>query len=383
MREYDDIEMRTIQFLITEECNLDCVYCYEKHKSNKSLSPQFIKEKICEEMLKQNGYKEVSIDFFGGEPLLKFETIRDVVEWFHQINWPEGAKSYRFVITTNGTLLDDEKKAWFSKYSKVVTLCLSLDGTPEAHNRNRSNSYDSVIQHIDFFRSNWPNQPVKMTISQYTIDQIYDGIKYIHSLGLPVEANVVFENVWGNEEEKQKVLQVYAEQLNKLVLFYFKNPHLPRPGLINKNIMSLYERRHPGDSMFCGAGRHLKCWTGEGEEFPCMRFAPISTSNILRDKELSKDHLNKKCQKCIFERLCPTCEGHNYEVTGSCFNRTDFHCEFLKLEILASAKLLFLENKEHLINTDLSLYTKEDNLNRMRRILAIKLINDLCRQSIA
>ena len=212
MRKYDDIEMRTVQFLITEDCNLDCVYCYEKHKSSISLSPQFIKEKIHEQMLEDNGYKELSIDFFGGEPLMEFETIREVVGWFHRIKWPEKAKSYRFVITTNGTLLDDEKKAWFSKYNKVVTLCLSLDGTKEAHNRNRSNSYDSVKQHIDFFRKNWPDQPVKMTISQHTIDQIYDGIVHIHSLGLPVEANVVFEDIWGNEEAKQKLLKVYAEQ---------------------------------------------------------------------------------------------------------------------------------------------------------------------------
>jgi uncharacterized protein len=383
MKEYiDDIKMKTIQFLVTEDCNLNCVYCYEKHKSNKSLSAKFIKEKIYEQMLENNGYEELSIDLFGGEPLLEFETIREIIEWFVSIKWPESAKAYRFTITTNGSLLDEERMKWFTKYSKILTLCLSLDGTRNAHNRNRSNSYDKVIKYIDFYRKTWPEQPIKMTISQYTLDQMYDGIVHIHELGLPVEANVVFENVWGNEEAKKIALKTYAEQLDRLVSFYYKNPHLKRPRLINKNIMSLYDHRHPGDNMFCGAGRHLMCWTADEKEFPCMRFSPISTSEPLQDKDFSKDTTNEKCQMCVFERLCPTCEGHNYEVKSSCFNRTDFHCEFFQLEMLASAKLFFLENRQELLRSDFSL-SEEDNLNRLRRVLVIMAINDLCGKVIS
>ncbi len=382
MRQYDDIAMRIIQFLVTEDCNLDCVYCYEKQKSQKALSAQFMKDIIYQQMVEGNGYKELSIDFFGGEPLLEFETIKEVVEWFHQVKWPQSSKAYRFVITTNGTLLDEDKKSWFTKYSNVLTLCLSLDGTPEAHNLNRSNSYDTVIKNIDFFKKNWPEQPVKMTISQYTLNQMYAGIVHIHKLGLQVEADVVFENVWGNEDARKKALRTYAEELEKLVVFYYKNPDLPRPRLINKNIMSLYGRKARGNNMFCGAGKHLICWTGDGSKYPCMRFAPICTSSPLQDISFSRNNLNEKCQVCIFESLCQTCEGHNFEVTGSCFYRTDFHCDFFKLEMLASARLFFLENQNDLFDMDSNKDSEENILDKIRKILAIKTINDSCSVAI-
>ncbi len=382
VKENDDIDMRTIQFLVTEDCNLNCVYCYEKKKTKQMLPACFIKGKVQEQMLEDNGYKELSIDFFGGEPLIAFDTIKEVVEWFHQVQWPGHAKAYRFAITTNGTLLNEQNKKWFEKYHDVVTLCLSLDGTRDAHNRNRSNSYDMVAQHFEFIRKNWPHQPVKMTISQYTLDQMYEGVVHIHRLGLPVEPNVVFENVWGDVESKKGALRTYAGQLERLVHFYHRNPHLRKPRLINKNLMSLYDRRHPGDNMFCGAGSHLISWSADSREYPCMRFAPISTTRPIQ-KKLPDDHgVNKSCLKCPFERLCPTCEGHNFEVTGSCYERTDFHCEFLKLEILAAARLFFLEHRDDLLRKDLTVSAEEENINRLRRILAIRTIDDLCRDLI-
>jgi sulfatase maturation enzyme AslB (radical SAM superfamily) len=380
MRQYDDSKMRALQFLITEDCNLDCVYCYEKSKSRDVLSTQFIMDKIYQEMLADNEYEELTIDFFGGEPLLEFDTIRDVVEWFHRMEWPSGKKAYRFTVTTNGTLLDEEKKKWFSRFSKVVTLCLSMDGTRDAHNKNRSNSYDAVIRNIDFYIKHWPLQPVKMTVSQQTINQMYDGIVHIHELGLPVTPDIILDNVWKSGEEKTKALQAYAQQLNKLLYYYYRNPLLPRMGMMDRNILALYEA---GDNVrkrttYCGAGKHLTCWTANGEEYPCMRFSPLCTQKPIHDLESLRDGINEKCQKCVFEILCPTCEGHNYEVTGSCFNRTDFHCEFFQLEMLASAKLYFLENEKDLIGIDGNLLSIEDGVNRIRKILAILAINDIC-----
>ena len=309
---------------------------------------------------------------------MAFKTIREVVEWVHSIRWPPSAKAYRFAITTNGMLLNKERRAWFAKYRDVVTLCLSLDGTREAHNRNRNNSYDKVIKNIAFFKETWPHQPAKMTISQYTIDQMYDGIVNIHNLGLPVEANVVFEDVWGSPAQRFDALQTYASELDKLVHFYHDNPKLRRPRLIDKNIMALYDGRHVGDDMFCGAGVQMNCWTADASQYPCMRFAPISTSNPLKNLEQSLDTINTKCRDCPFERLCPTCEGHNYEVSGSCHNRTSFHCDFFKVEMMAAAKLFFMENSEEMLAKDVVGATEEENLIRLRKLLVVKSIMDYC-----
>ena len=377
---YEDINRRSVQFLVTEACNLDCVYCYEKNRNPRSLTEAFIKEKIFEEMRADNGYDELSIEFFGGEPLLKFEVIRSVVEWFLKVQWSENSKAFRFTITSNATLLNQEMKEWLSKHRREVTLCLSMDGTPDAQNRNRSGSYDAVIKHIPFVLETWPDQPVKMTVSQYTLDQMYEGVKHIHDLGFSVEPNIVFENVWGSDSERQKAVKTYAQQLEKLVVFYAANPNIQRPRLLFHNILGLYGR--PKEKMkraFCGAGRHMTCYAADGQQYPCMRFAPICTKHPLQDIEKGDKRWNKNCDDCVFEILCPTCEGHNYEVTGSCFSRTDYHCEFFKLELLASARLCFLDEMTHSqsANSNDTEFNRE-NLNLLRKYLAIKFINDQC-----
>ena len=125
---------RQLIFVLTEKCNLDCVYCYEKHKnrSNKTLSADFIKVKIRQEMLANNECKDLVVVFFGGEPLLEFDTIREVVDWFLNTSWPSPAKSCRFMVETNGTLLNDYMKQWFTAHREQVTVSLSLD-VPKTH----------------------------------------------------------------------------------------------------------------------------------------------------------------------------------------------------------------------------------------------------------
>ncbi|WP_295589956.1 radical SAM protein [uncultured Lamprocystis sp.] len=379
MANHDDSLMRSLQFLVTEDCNLRCVYCYEKHKTAKSLPVDFIKAKIRDEMLADNGYAELSIEFFGGEPLLRFDAIREVVDWFRDTDWSSSSKTYRFVITTNGSLLTDTMKDWFSRKSNDITLCLSMDGLPEAQNRNRSNSSAAVLRHIPFFRELWPTQPVKMTVSPYTLDKMYDGVVYIHSLGLPVESNIVFEDVWGSEDSKRMALRVYAEQLDKLVSFYHTHPQLTRPKMLFHNLLGLYVSDAPKDVRdFCGAGKHLFCYSADGKQYPCMRFAPICTARPLEDIGLSIRKVTEKCESCMFERLCPTCQGHNFEVTGSCFARTDFHCDFFKLELLASAKLCLLDDSKEQAEVDAGQVSERGNLIRLQKLLAVRAINDLC-----
>lgn len=369
--------MHTLQFLVTERCNLDCVYCYEKHKTGRTLSSEFIRQKIQQAMLADDQYKELSIDFFGGEPLLHFETIREVVDWFHDQRWPESTKRYRFVVTTNGTLLDEERKQWFARNRRDVILCLSLDGTPAAQNRNRSNSYDAIAPHLEFFRQCWPDQPVKMTISPQTVDQVFEGIVYLHSLGFQVEADVVFEDVWGNEESLSWAVEAFAGQLDRVVEYYAAHPELPRAKLVRRPILDLFDSGWRRDLRFCGAGKHLVCYTAGGEEHPCMRFAPVSTSRPLRRVEDSPDAENSHCASCVFERLCPSCEGHNYQVNGSCWNRTAFHCRFFQASLLATTRLMLLDEPDLLTQPP----TREDTpeqLTRLRKLLAVRAANDWC-----
>ena len=185
-----------------------------------------------------------------------------------------------------------------------------------------------------------------MTISQHTLDAVYDGIVSIHNMGLRVEANVVFENVWGDSEDELDALRVYYKQLEKLVQFYHENPDLKRPYLVSRKIIALFDSGYRYRKYFCGCGEHVTCWTADGVQYPCMRFTPMCTPRPIQDLSMSSDGVNTKCVSCPLERLCPTCEGYNYEATGSCFNRTTFHCDFFRLEPVSYTHLTLPTNRE-------------------------------------
>jgi len=376
VRAFKYSDTRELIFLITEACNLNCVYCYEKNKSGKRLSPDCIKDRILSAMLAQDGYQNLSVYFFGGEPLLAFDTIREVVEWFLSARWPTPRKGFRFWVSTNGTLLNDRMKHWFSANREYITLGLSLDGTKTAQDRNRCNSYDDVIKHIDFFRENWPEQPVKMTLGPQSIDELYDGVVQIHRFGLPVDADVVFEDVWGDEASEKIAVRKWSEQLAKLVEFYSMNPKLPRPKLLTRDLLHLFDDDSGGPYRFCGAGKHTVTITAEGIEVPCARFAPISLCQPVHHLG-DTDAENERCSNCCFVKICPTCEAHNLMVTGSCFARTTFHCRFFLVSLLASARLMLLDHPEDL-GVPSQAQSQEEQLKRLRRLLAVRAITDLC-----
>ena len=76
-------------------------------------------------------------------------------------------------------------------------------------------------------------------------------------------------------------------------------------------------------------------------------------------------------------KICTSCEGHNYEATGSCFERTSFHCKFDKISLLASAKMSLID---HPVNGAAASEQQgvDERLKEMRRLLAIRLVDDLC-----
>src|SRR5271157_1245997 len=219
-----DFKYQQVTLTITHDCNLRCRYCYEPNKSrNQYMTHEVAQKAIVEFMEADNEYNGVEFAFFGGEPMLVFNLIRDLVDWFHTIPW---RKNHAFSIGTNGTILTKEMRPWLVDNKSCVWMNLSLDGNKTAHDINRSNSYDVVRKNLPFFIENWPNQSIKMTISAESIPYVADSIIELEEMGVPFSANVVFEDIWGDEENKAKLLDVYAEQLDRLVQYYVKHPNL-------------------------------------------------------------------------------------------------------------------------------------------------------------
>ncbi|MBU4176552.1 MAG: radical SAM protein [Desulfurivibrionaceae bacterium] len=356
----DEIEFN-LTFLVTEDCNLRCIYCFEPNKRPKKMSFDVARQAIDTYLDREDGPPTVSIDFCGGEPLLEFDLIKNVFEYCHSRTWK---KRYRMSLGTNGTVLTETMKEWFLRHP-CFQLSLSLDGTKEVHDHNRSNSYDRVIRHVDFFRRY--DQTVKMTISPFTIPRLADSIVHIHELGLKPEANVVFENIWGTPEEKSQLLRVYARELDKLVAFYVAHPELPAPKLVGHRIETLCAEQEYGlEEKYCGAGKYMTAIMPDGKEYPCHRFSPLGSSAPTQHIEFDKQIKGpSQCIQCGVRRLCHSCLGANHEICNSVDIRTVAHCEFVKLEILASAKLAARRLEPFLQNFKLEGEIDEDTALRV------------------
>lgn len=151
---------KTVSLTLTHSCNLYCIYCYEGFKDKKTMPIDIAKTALKRHLFHSQGFDEIEIDLAGGEPFLESDMIMDICEWTWQNRWP---KLYIFFATTNGTLINYKIKEWLKKNSDRIYLSLSLDGTSSMQNTNRSNSYNKID--IQFFKENWPKQPVKMTVS--------------------------------------------------------------------------------------------------------------------------------------------------------------------------------------------------------------------------
>ena len=347
---------KTIMLLITYKCNLICTYCYEPKISHNSINETNAKKYI-EDIVSSlsNEYDEFEVQFMGGEPLMEFSLIKEVSEWLWTQYFPISLK--HIFAPTNGTLLTEEMKSWFTEHKNKICLGLSFDGNRLMQNINRSKSYNSVDLH--FFSSIWPKQSVKMTISPHTLQNLYEGVIFLYSKGfryITVDLAMGKHILW-----KQKHLKVLSEQLSQLSSYYLHHSDMPLISMLNINIEDVLQKHSSFKK--CGCGEDLVCVDCDGSTYGCHLFAPISASKELAEKSLSIDFSNhdsfvsETCHKCLLYPVCTICYGMNYLNTGDIKIQHPFICQAFKIQFLSSCKLqLQLANirgddeKEKLIN---------------------------------
>ena len=330
---------RVVQITITERCNLNCVYCYEHAKDCNSLTVDQVKEILLHE-LTDTRFDELEFDFHGGEPALAFHILKPVCEWL----WSQPIKKpYMCFASTNGTFIHGEIQEWFRKNAKRFWLSLSLDGTREMHNLNRSFSYDDID--IDFFREMWPNQTIKMTISPQTLPNLADGIRHIHSLGFELTANLAHGMSW-----TPSLIGLYRGELHKIAEYYLSDPQHKPCRVVNFNLTKIgMEALHPELKQlrrkWCGAGEPMVCYAVNGKTYPCQLFAPSSTSPDV-DRVMERwdftdinNFVDPMCKGCCLDGACPTCYGLNYFESGTLHTRPKDKCPLLKCEAFATSYL--------------------------------------------
>ncbi len=343
----NNMRKKPVQITVTEKCNLKCIYCYEHAKDCGSLTIDKVKSILVHELADPR-FDELEIDFHGGEPALAFDVIKPVCEWL----WSEPReKPYLCFASTNGTLIQGRIKEWFRKNAKRFWLSLSLDGTREMHNFNRSSSYDAID--IGFFREMWPKQTVKMTISPHTLPNVAEGIKHIHSWGFELTANLAHGMSWPSD-----LIGVYRDELNKVADFYLSNPQHKPCRIVNFDLKKIgMESLHPEfrklRRKWCGSGDPMICYAVNGNSYPCQLFAPSSTSanvdSVAERWDFTdiKNFIDPNCKGCCLDGACPTCYGMNYFESGTLHTRPKDMCPFLKCEAFATSYLygMMLANK--------------------------------------
>lgn len=331
---------KNVSLTLTNACNLSCKYCYESNKNHSSMNLSTALS-IVENELSINDYsEEITIELFGGEPFLEFQLIKNLVKLITEKKWE---KPYKFFATTNGTLIKGEIKDWLLKNKEMFVCGLSLDGTKTMHNINRSNSFDEID--LDFFVQTYPNQPIKMTVSSDTLPFLYEGIKFCHSVGFKINANLAYGFDWSD----LKILNILESQLVQLIDFYIENPNIEPCSLLNGDIKGIcYFKNKSSIPKWCGAGSHMRSYDVNGQLYPCHFFMPITIqdnnwanlSNLLNKTEIKCCDLPSECQKCCINSCCPTCYGANYLENGSLLQKNPDYCKLTKIIIKARALLL-------------------------------------------
>ncbi len=351
---------KTYQITITEKCNLKCIYCYEKDKDTRFLPAEKIKSIIKDAFADSEDWDELEFDFHGGEIALAFTTLKEACEWLWSRPWP---KPYLCFACTNGTLIHGEIQQWFCRNRKRFYLGISLDGTKEMHDTNRSRSYDKID--FEFFRRCWPEQPVKMTISPQTLPALAAGMKHIVSLGFRYSANLAYGVEWTDE-----LLEIYRRELAAIAEFYLANPELELPNLLSMSMkaIGLYQaepERRKERKKWCGSGDGMICYGCDGKTYPCQLFMPSSSNtegeNILEKLDFSniENFEDEECAGCPIRDVCPTCYGSNYLSTGTLHKRPKDLCKFRKMEALAASYIqgkMLLEPKKYAFTRDFTDY---------------------------
>jgi radical SAM protein with 4Fe4S-binding SPASM domain len=316
--------------MLTHGCNLACVYCYEKVKSGRRISFETAKQAIINGFQRCSDGEELEISFHGGEPFLAFELLRDICEWVWSQTWPA---PYICFATTNGTLVHGHIQDWVASNRKRLHLGLSLDGTRDMHNLNRSRSFDLID--MNFFLVNWPNQPLKMTVSDISLPFLADGIAFLHHNGFRIHANFAFGMDWSDEDRIDEL----TRQLTSLIQFYLDNPQFEPCNFLAMPIETI----NPQDSnitKWCGAGTEMLAVDVDGKEYPCQMFLPmVNGKDILAGRPVdwtdTSSLSDDTCRDCIISKICPTCYGMNLMERNNPRLRDPYLCALTKVRAVA------------------------------------------------
>lgn len=395
--------INSCSLILTESCNLSCLYCFEKNKKKSNMT-QEVAENTIEFLIQQAilGEKDkISITYFGGEPLLNFEVLKESFYYGVRRTKEENLK-FDCSIITNATFYTDEYESflldWHNTLGKI-NIQFSIDGEPHIQDYYRPTSTggkssvlveETLKKHLDLFeKNNIPSSCYSAhgVINSNTINNVYNNFLYLKGLGI--------EHVWFMPCHEEKWLDehydIYREQLELISNYIIEDSKT------NKNAINTYSSlgkcltTRPDKP--CSAGCSFCTITPDGDIYPCHHFYFNDKTTCIGDIYEGVDDAKRKifldysfdnifgdtsCKDCS-NKSCYTCIAANYTHNGNMLIGFPDYCKLQKIEDEFRQKLhekingVNIKSNDHLLDEVLKdrkvlLYTIEQLQNNITDI---------------
>ncbi|MGL5575344.1 MAG: thioether cross-link-forming SCIFF peptide maturase [Sarcina sp.] len=362
----DDSEsfFKAVCLNIVHDCNLRCKYCFADEGEynqgcRKPMSFEVAKKAIDFVIANSGNRRNIEIDLFGGEPMMVYPTIQKIVEYGHQ-EGPKHKKNIRFTMTTNATLLNEEKMEYLNKH--MGNIILSIDGRPEVNDKVRiridgSGSYKRILPNIKAMVARRDEDKLYYARGTFTRENtdFYEDVMHLVNEGfdeVSVEP-VVLPDEHPLSLRKEDLPQIF-EQYDKLYSEILRrrkemdNPFKFYHFNIDLNGGPCVYKRISG----CGAGHEYVAITPDEEIYPCHQFVgkpefvlgTLDTGIVKKDMsdDFKTAHIyNKpKCKKCWARFYCSGgCQSNNHAFNGDILEPYEIGCAMQKKRIESAIAL--------------------------------------------
>lgn len=353
---------------ITHDCNLACKYCFaeegEYHTGKRELMSFEVGKQALDFLVANSGSRRnLEVDFFGGEPLMNWQVVKDLVNYGRSIE-KEHNKNFRFTLTTNGVLLNDEIQEFANK--EMANVVLSCDGRPEIHDKMRpfrggQASYDKIMPKFKKLADSRGQDKyyIRGTFTRNNLDFSKDVIHL---------ANEGFKQI-SVEPVVAKETDDYAIREEDLPKLFAEYDALAAEMMRRQNTDEDFNFFHfmidleGGPCVYkrlsgCGSGTEYMAVTPTGELYPCHQFVGntdfclgdvwtgVKKKDVVNEFKHCNVYAKDKCRDCFARFYCSGgCAANAYNFTGSILGSYDVGCELQKKRIECAIALKVHESE--------------------------------------
>lgn len=340
---------------IAHDCNLACQYCFAEegeYHGRRALMSLEVGKKALDFLVANSGNRiNLEVDFFGGEPLMNWDVVKQLVAYGRSLEEPNN-KKFRFTLTTNGVLLNDDIMEFANK--EMSNVVLSIDGRPEVNDKMRpfrggQGSHDIIVpkfQKVAESRDQM-NYYVRGTFTHNNLDFAED-VKYLADLGfkqISVEPVVAKPEDWYAIQEAD--LPALKEEYDRLAQEIIKRKQEGNPFNFFHFMIDLeggpcVAKRLSG----CGSGTEYLAVTPWGDFYPCHQFVGqedflmgnvfegIKRTDIQDEFKCCNVYAKDKCKKCFAKFYCSGgCAANSYNFHGNINDAYDVGCELQRKRV--------------------------------------------------